>query len=68
MADAGDALDDNPDFNQAAGPAGNGADWRIATFGQSYPTVGPPAHINCNEASFDPGELTDNPGPWRCST
>ena len=63
IADIGDALDDNPDFNQAARPAGFGSELGCNAFGFTYPHANPsPAHIVCNNKNFTAGELTAEPG------
>ena len=59
----GDALDANPDFNQAPGPAGSGTNWNCTALGFALPVATPsPAHIVCNDKSFVAGELTASPG------
>ena len=59
----GDALDANPDFNQAVGPAGSGTNWSCTGLGFALPIATPsPAHLLCNNKSFVAGELTASPG------
>jgi len=59
----GDALDANPDFNQAAGPNGNGTNWSCTGLGFALPVASPsPAHLLCNDKNFVAGELTADPG------
>ena len=62
-------LDDNPDFNQAPGPNGNGPAWDCTALGFFFPHGDDPqttpetdAHIVCNATNFLGGPLTANPG------
>jgi len=69
VADAGDALDDNPDFNDSTPPLGFGTDWNCTGLGFAYPIADDPqtpevteAHVVCNSKNFNAGELTAEPG------
>ena len=69
VTDTGDALNDNPDFNDGAAPNGFGTNWSCTGFGFAFPkgddpvTVGTTdAHISCNEKSFAAGTMTAEPG------
>jgi hypothetical protein len=69
VADAGDALADNPDFNEGAAPNGFGTNWSCNSFGLSFPVANDPstagvndARIVCNEKTFAAGTMTAEPG------
>ena len=65
VPDVAPALDDNPDFNQEAGPFGNGTHWDCTGLGFSLPTANSPpgtANMYCHELSYAYGELTASPG------
>ena len=69
VANTGDGLADNPDFNDGASPNGFGTNWSCTSFGLAYPVADNPitsgvtdARIVCNEKSFAAGTMTAEPG------
>lgn len=69
VANSGDALADNPDFNDGAAPNGFGANWSCTAFGLAFPVADYPttasetdARIVCNEKNFTAGTMTAEPG------
>ena len=64
LPDIAPALDDNPDFNEAAGPFGSGPGWDCTAFGSPFRRAALlQVHLACNEKKLSPRvQLTANPG------
>ena len=62
------ALDDNPDFNDAPGPDGNGDGWGCTGYNTAWPkgdrpdTAETDAYITCVVSPPGPGEMAASPG------